>query len=173
MANYEVCINWVLRLEDSRLTGEVVNLGDGGGLTRFGLTSRWHPDLVSAGFYTCDVPSALVLAKQYYKKSYWDIFKGDEIVADPVSAELLSFAINDGAMTAIELLQRVLGFETIDGKFGPITLAATNSMDSNELVVGLKQEQLAYYDGVIAKDPSKAKDLKGWTNRVNTPFIES
>lgn len=170
MADHVKCINWLLKLEDSRLLGTVTK--DSDGLTRYGLLDRWHPDLVSQGFYICGKDIALSIAQSYYKLNYWDKVKGDLITFDSVAAELLSFAVNDGIEEATKLAQRASG-QIVDGRFGPVTLLALNKMDPTVLVTNLKQEQIAYYYDVVKVQPSKASDLKGWINRVNTPFIES
>jgi len=63
-------IRFVLKQEDSTLSGVITNeSGDAGGLTRFGLCAKWHPELVAAGFYdvTMDTATALPLAETAYQ----------------------------------------------------------------------------------------------------------
>ena len=45
MVNFSPICEWVLRQEDSTLSGVVNNLGDGGGLTRYGIAQTKHEKL--------------------------------------------------------------------------------------------------------------------------------
>lgn len=47
MASFGSIIEWVLRLEDRTLAGKTMNLGDGAGLTRFGVTTKNCPTMSS------------------------------------------------------------------------------------------------------------------------------
>src|SRR5215469_4885655 len=127
MANFQPICEWVLRLEDSTLSGKVVNLYDGQGLTRFGIAQHAHPE-VQPEFYTCEPTVALGIAERIYKLNYWDSFWGDMIQDDGVASCLLSFSINDGEMREVMILQQVLGFTQTDGLMGPLTIEAVNRM---------------------------------------------
>jgi lysozyme family protein len=168
MADYNKCIDWVLRLEDSTLKGEVTK--DADGITRFGLLNTWNPELASQNFYTCDSCTALSIAKVTYRRRYWDKFRGDDITADMVAAEVLSFDVNDGT-EAIILVQHCLEL-TADGVVGPITLAAINVQDPQTFVYKLETAQIAYYQDIVARNPAKAKYLDGWINRAKATFHE-
>ena len=52
MADPRETIDFMLRQEDTTLYGKVTNAAsDNGGCTRFGLSAKWHPELVKAGFF--------------------------------------------------------------------------------------------------------------------------
>ena len=164
MANFGSCVDWLLRLEDRTLSGVVKDLGDGGGLTRFGITQRSNP-AVGVAFYTTDVDSALEMAKNVYWQKYWTPINGLMLPTDELAATILSFAVNDGVHRAVELLQGVLGV-TQDGDLGHVTLFAIGQQDPAEIASKLRERQSQFYRDIAVKDPSKTKDLVGWLRRA-------
>lgn len=164
MANYDSAINFVIALEDSHPSGQVTH--DSDGATRFGLLDRWHPELVQAGFYTCDAGTALGMAKQTYRTQYWNKIQGDAIASNAVAAQLLSIGVNDGMGEAIKLAQQVVGV-VADGAFGPHTLAAINAVQAAQFLVQFDATAKAHYNAIVAAQPAKAVDLQGWYNRVD------
>ena len=121
-------INFVLRQEDSTLAGTITNeSNDAGGLTRFGLSAKWHPELVEAGFYeaSMDAQTALPIAQQAYETAYASPLCLMQINSQAIANALLSFAVNCGTFSATEILQQVCG-AIADGCMGPNTVAAVN-----------------------------------------------
>jgi lysozyme family protein len=161
-------IEWVLHLEDSTLRGKITH--DMDGATRFGLLDKWHPDLVSQGYFLDSMSrdSALALAKEYYRINYWNKIQGDWIWYEICAAELLSFDVNDGPH-AIKMAQQVVG-QAADGIMGQHTLSAINAMPADDFVSGLVQKQIDWYNQIVAKQPAKAVFLNGWMNRVNRHY---
>ena len=51
-----------------------------------------------------------------------------------------------------------------DGIIGPLTIQAARYICLNVYA----EQRINYYAGIVIKDPSQAKFLKGWLNRVNT-----
>jgi lysozyme family protein len=169
MANFENIFLWVMKQEDSTLSGKIVNLMDGQGRTRYGVAEFSHSSL-PADFYTCDSTTALLEAKVIYKGEYWDRFMGDQILDDGVASCLLSFSINDGEGREVMMLQQVLGFNSRDGIMGPITLAATNKMEPVSLAAQLRTAQANFYKMLVAKQPTDARFLDGWLKRAARIF---
>lgn len=165
MAQFNPICRWVLQLEDSTLSGTVVNLMDGQGLTRFGVGQLSHPNL-PADFYTKPAADALQDAMQVYRDEYWSRFWGDQIDDDGVASCLLSFSINDGVGREIMLLQQVLGFTKTDGIMGPITLSATNGAGAS-LAQELRDAQANFYKMLVTKQPTDERFLAGWLKRAN------
>ena len=169
MADFQKICEWTLRQEDSTLSGKVVNLMDGQGLTRYGIAQHSHPSL-PADFYTKAPALALLDAEQIYRGEYWDRFCGDLILDNGVASCLLSFAINDGESREIMMLQRVLGFTQQDGIMGPVTLAATNKMEPVALAAQLRIAQANFYRMLAAKQPTDQRFLAGWIARASRVF---
>ena len=145
----DLVLTWLLNLEDRGLTGSVENLGDGGGQTRFGITSYWGPEtspLITADFFTIPTPDALPIAKQYYKTVFWDKLKLDQYPM-PLAASVLSCAVNCGPGTALHLLSH--------GSHNLETFIAAWSF---------------HYRQVAGNDPSRGKFLDGWLKRATAVF---
>ena len=145
-----------------------MNLGDGGGLTRFGVAQESHPE-VPESFYTCPPLIALQQAELIYEGQYWDRFMGDEIIDDGVASELLSFGINDGLSREVKMLQACLGV-TVDGVMGPDTLAHTNAANGPQLAAALRAYQAQFYRDVVVAHPEDASYLDGWLRRAARVF---
>jgi lysozyme family protein len=175
MANFGGIVEWVLRLEDRTLRGNTVKLNDGAGWTRFGITSVNHPTIPAAfwadGITAKRTPNdaALEIAKQVYHAEYWVPIHGLDIPSDELAANLMSFAVNDGAHKAVQLIQRVLGLKD-DGNFGPVTLAAVMSKDSSTLAAALREAQEALYRAVVVAQPWKVVYLDGWIKRARVVY---
>lgn len=161
MANFDPICEWLLRQEDATLAGRVVNLGDGAGFTRFGITSKnvAMPD----GYFT-DMPTAQALqaAKAHYRAVDWARIHGDDIQSDECAASLFSFCINGGDTTEIEIAQAAFGLNA-DGVVGPATLAALNQPGAGDRV---RAAQAQHYRNIYAKHPEDAKWIHGWLLRA-------
>jgi lysozyme family protein len=164
MANFAPICTWVLRQEDSTLSGVVKDLGDGQGLTRFGIGQKSHPELPAA-FYTMPAPGALSIAEGVYREAYWNRFLGDQIADDGVASCLLSFSINDGTNREVRMLQQILQLP-VDGVFGPQTLAATNKPIPQALAAALRNAQANFYTALAPTHPTIAADLPGLLARA-------
>lgn len=166
---YENICHWLLEQEDAGLTGITKNLGDGGGLTRFGITSVNNPSCVADGFYEVNTSAALEYARQYYKTKYWAPVRGDEIQSDEVAASLFSFAVNDGTARATKLLQRAAGVQD-DGIMGPGTLGKVNRIDGPTLAQALRDQQGNFYRAIAQTHPVVAADLNGLLRRAGRVY---
>jgi len=171
MANFENIVPWLFYQEDSHKTpGEIVDLKDGAGLTRLGLTQRWHQKDVPMEFFsTMNFKDAVAYAKLAYKKNYWFPISGDLISSDQVAAPLLSFAVNDNVQVAVKTLQHVLDVAQ-DGVLGPKTLAELNSKDPDTVARMFRTYWVFFYKNDVVLNPSKQKFLNGWIVRANFPY---
>lgn len=170
MANFEKIVQWLLYQEDSRRTpGKTVNLGDGVGLTRFGITSKNFSTYVPLSFFT-DLPfaDAVTAAKQVYRSQYWNKMFCDTM-DDQVAAPLLSFAVNKNIPRAIKTLQQVLNV-TVDGAIGGQTLHELNQKDPSIVAKLFRAGWISYYQQIAAVNPNDEQFLDGWINRANFPY---
>lgn len=171
MANVKEAVDFVLKQEDAALSGVVTKApGDRGGLTRFGITAKWHPELVRQGFFETDRNTALAMAEEVYGNEYIPHLDLRNVNRTAVAVALLSFSVVEGAGTCVLILQRVLnalGFPlTVDGSSGPKTLQAVNAAEPYALVSALVVAQREHFDSIVTNDPSQEKWLKGWNNRA-------
>ncbi len=112
MGDFNRCISLILGEE-----GGIENhRKDPGGLTKYGISQRSYPRADIAALTLDD-------AKAIYRRDYWNPIRGDEL---PSGLDLTLFdgAINQGPITTIGLLQHALQIK-VDGRLGPITLAAS------------------------------------------------
>lgn len=164
MANFSDVILWILKQEDSTLSGRVVDLGDGQGLTRYGIAQHSQTAL-PPDFYVAAPATALTYAKVVYRGEYWDAILGDEILDTSLAATLMSYAVNDGVSRAVKILQGLLGLMQ-DGEFGAQTLMAVNAANAVTLATELREAQAAWYRTVVANNPADARFLDGWLARA-------
>lgn len=180
MADTATAVQFVLRLEDSRLTGAITTLkGDRGGRTRFGLAERFHPDLVKRGYYDIGedgepvVPhdEALTIAEGVYEEQYASGLALDRIESQDVANRLLSFAINEGPGEGIAVAQKAcnaLGCSLdVDGKLGPATLNALNALDPEQWIAANRIQQENFYRHLVQVRPEMAHLLNGLLNRAD------
>ena len=174
MVDVKLAIDYVLKQEDSRLTGAVTTLaGDNGGATRFGIASAYHPELVAQGFYDpqrVGRDSALAMAERVYNVSYAAPLALAGFNDQAIATALLSFGVNAGVSRAGELLQAACVAcgkpVVVDHKIGPGTLRAANSIDPGALLDEFSAGARRFYTTLAETHPQDARDLAGWLNRV-------
>ena len=140
--DFDNICEWVLRFEDSTLSGAIKNLGDGGGLTRFGITQHAHPEISSIFWTNMARMDALETAKQVYRKEYWNPIHGDELPNDELASVLMDFSVNSGMSRAVKTLQTILQVSS-DGVLGHGTLHAIQNY-SGDLVAALRQARVNF-----------------------------
>jgi len=144
-------------------TGGAVNSGTLVG-TKYGISAAEFPDV--------DIPNLTAAqAADIYQKKYWnplyDSIK-DQIVAD----KLFDMGVNEGVGTAVKILQEVLQPQfsdvTLDGNFGPKTLAAVNGSDPVSLLVAYKTALVARVLKIGADNPAERPFIGDWIRRINS-----
>jgi lysozyme family protein len=173
MADAKAAVDVVLRQEDSRLAGVITNEArDQGGLTRYGLCAKFHPELIAEGFYdeSMDAATALPIAEQTYEADYEKPLFLDQIESQSIATALLSFSVNEGTHEAVVLLQKACvacGRQlAVDGCFGPGTLAAVNACQPSQLLNLYCLFEESYYRGIVQANPAQQVFLKGWLSRI-------
>lgn len=167
MADTNSAIVYVLRNEDSRMTGKVTT--DRGGRTRFGIAEKYHPHL-DATFYTCPSLQALSMAQQVYKAEYAAPLRLGDINAQAIANKLLDIGVNCGLGVAARMAQTgvsTLGAHVeIDGKLGPSSIAAINQVDPAKLMGQLIVLSQEYYRMVAAKVSASPNEIASWLTRA-------
>jgi lysozyme family protein len=67
--------------------------------------------------------------------------------------------------TASKILQRACGAD-VDGHVGKQTVATCNMIDPDTLLQNVCDQQMDYYNRIIANKPSQKVFLKGWSRRA-------
>lgn len=134
---------------------------DPGGMTNLGVTQATWENWIGRESDEAEMRGLTPeKVEPLYKKKYWDAVRGDEL---PVGLDYLmfDFAVNAGAGRAIKTLQTAVGV-TPDGGFGPMTMAAVQAVDPNELIERFSQAKEDFYRSLN----TFATFGKGWLNRV-------
>lgn len=134
--------------------------GDRGGKTNYGITigtlQRLRPGSTEDDLRKLTEKDARSLLKTEYITS-----QGIDKLPPPLIPHIAGLSVNSGPQAAIKLLQRVAGV-TPDGRLGPATVQAAQKLDLEKL----RQAVEDHYFDIVQRDPSQAKFLKGWVNRV-------
>lgn len=155
------------------------NEGDGGGLTRLGLTTKYDSDAFPPGKGINDL--TLKDFKEIYFKKYWHPLY-DHILAKRIAFRLFDFGVNRYPTNAVRALQEAVneclpGGRLIseDGHFGPETLHYVNFLIDDckaeaELYASFIARCRAQYDEIVEKHPEKAGNYDGWIARLEREF---
>lgn len=155
---------------------------DRGGATNLGITQstldrarKQMPDLPEKVEDLTREPAA-----EIYRVLYWEASKAD-MMPYPLSTLHFDAAVNHGVGGAGKLLQKTLnnyaqkaGLDVcvdVDGAVGPKTLAALcQCLDLKGNVPLICEiycnEREKYYRSIVENNPSQAKFLRGWLNRL-------
>jgi lysozyme family protein len=146
--------------------GYVDNPLDRGGPTNFGVTqntySRWLKMQGEPDADVRDIPEEAMEA--IYRTSYWDAAHCGQL-AEPLDLCHFDAAVNHGPERAIKMLQEAAGV-TIDGLFGPHTLAAIQADDPIRVADRYLDAREGFYRLIVARDPTQQEFLPGWEKRV-------
>ncbi len=171
MANFNAFFSTLLGFEG----GFVDDPDDPGGATNKGITMKTFSGCARGVLGiepALDNLKALTdeQAGKIYKALYWDKVRGDDITLQELANIVFDFYVNAGGH-ATKLLQSVMNEAgahiVVDGGIGPATIQALQDLDQRDVYRHYKQGRIDYYRGLAASQPSLAKFLNGWLNRVN------
>ena len=148
--------------------------GDTGGMTYKGIARNKHRDW--GGWAIIDAHQGKVedleniaplqkMVKDFYRKNFWNVIRGDEIAVQQVADNIFLFGVNVGMPIAIKTAQGIVGVAQ-DGIMGKATVSAINRFDPANFCTMFTAHEKAYYRKIVAKNPNFAKFLKGWENRA-------
>jgi len=130
---------------------------DRGGRTRYGISSRAHPDV--------DVASLTrQQAHAIYAQDYWSPARCGEM-PPALAIALFDGAVQHGVRRGVLLLQRALR-QTPDGIVGPLTLDAAWQGDEAGHLSMYLAHRARYYARIVAGDASQSVYLLGWYARL-------
>ncbi len=138
--------------------GQTNDPKDPGGLTRFGIAQKFHPDINVATL-------TLEEAKDIYKKEYWSPLSADVIQSQAVAEMLFDAAVNIGVKTTANLIQTILGVPCV-GVMDVTTLNSLNACTEQEFAAAFTLAKIARYVSLCLKEPVKKKFFFGWVKRA-------
>ena len=176
MANFGNIVNWVLRLEDRTLAGKTVDLKDGAGFTRFGLTSKNFGSMLPANYFNdyyglqrMSNDEAIQEADSIYWQEFWVPMRCTDIASDAIASELMSFGVNESVSTVVKMVQWLLSLPQ-DGVMGRQTLSALQAQDPNKASIAIREAQETRYQNLVKSNPANQRFLRGWENRAGAIF---
>jgi len=164
MADFKTAFLRTMAFEDDPTHPGRVTPEPHGGRARLGVNSLAHPELPD-DFWTSPYEHALEFAEKLFERDYWAPLKLDSVASQDVANKLYDIAVNQGAGTAARMLQSALGVK-VDGKIGPFTLGAANSIESGVLAEKLKALAEARHRKLAeAKPEVYGPWLRAWLER--------
>jgi lysozyme family protein len=140
--------------------GYVNHPDDPGGETKYGISKRAYPGEDIARL-------TLERAKQIYLRDYWGP-AGCDALPDAAKFQVFDMAVNSGVATAVKTVQRAVGVNA-DGKLGPVTLQAIQSMPAPRLVARFNGHRLAF----MAQLNTWPSFSRGWALRIAENLLEA
>lgn len=143
---------------------------DRGGKTMRGITER----LARAHGYKGEMRNlSAAKAKQILKAEFWTPLRLDEIDSRYIAAEIFDTAVNSGPTQAVRIAQEALRWFRVpcrvDGRMGPATIGAINSLlpsKEKHLYAALNLRQGMRYVAIIEADASQSVFFSGWMRRL-------
>ena len=182
MSDFLVCYNWMMDNEDRlrlcKIVPDSVSPKLDASMTEeqkqaeidrannakavSGCNSYYHPDAFAK---IIAVPSSQrePLVQQFYKEQFWNRWY-ESLDSDEVGKRVFDEGVNAGPGTAVQILQQAVNASitpsapriAVDGKWGPQTISAVNSLVEGYLVIEFKRLRLAHYQNIVLKYPQKA-----------------
>jgi lysozyme family protein len=177
MAKFEDSVGYVMSNEG--LGSDHPN--DPGGVTYWGISIRFLEsvgeagDIDKDGDVDADDVRALrrVDAIVFYAERFWKPLSLDRLRSQAVATRVLDIAVNAGNTRAVKVLQKAVNSMTdegmrlkVDGKLGPKTRGAANSLDDVELMAALREKHAAFYKAIAKRNPALEVFLNGWLKRA-------
>lgn len=166
MARFDDCLAFIL---SPNIEGGYSNdPSDHGGATNGGVTQATYDGwrkaqglpLQPVNFITRTEEAAI------YQTEYWTPAHCGQL-PQPVDLCVFDAAVNSGPHKSQQLLQEAIG-ATPDGNIGPNTLAAVAAIPSLAVATQYCDQHEHFYRSIVATDPTQARFLAGWLNRVDT-----
>jgi lysozyme family protein len=107
-----------------------------------------------------------------YLKSYWMAGHCPSL-PDMLAIACFDTSVNNGPGRSAILLQRAASVP-VDGIIGPMTLKAISIIPEQDLLDGYLMARDAFYDRIVAHDPTQQKFYAGWMRRLEflTRFVK-
>ena len=162
------------------------NPRDPGGETWRGVARNRHPTwpgwaVVDARRGEPDFPQCLRgderlrgLVESFYRAEFWELLGLDQLDDQRIAAKLFDMAVNMSPARAVRCLQKAINYlvprpmeVSVDGRIGPLTLAAVRAQPPKRLFLALCGYHFCYYAGLI-EDPNTADECfaPGWLARA-------
>lgn len=182
MSNFDIALRYVLQNEvlcdaqGNPIPGKQFedDPHDPGGMTTFGIIASeyaaWlHEPKSWIGIAECrKMMKSMTLAdaSAIYHQNYWNPFRCSDITEQAIATAIMDASVNPGQGYAAKAVQRIVGV-AVDGRIGPITIAAVNRTSATDFITALRIENRGFYDERAKKNSVLNRYLLGWHNRAD------
>ena len=162
MADFLTSYNWMMDNEDRGRVCAVVPDTPLGTKAISGINSAAYPTQYAA-VYSLPQSQREPAVQDFYKTEFWNKWYA-QILSDDLAKRVFDAAVNMGPGTAVKLLQQAINEIvttpiTVDGGWGPNTVASANSCVPVALISRFQQTRLARYQAIVQKNPADAPYL--------------
>lgn len=168
--------------------GESDHPDDGGGLTKYGVSLKFlgglsgtqsNRDVLERMGIRLPITRQVIYdltrdqAASLFRWQFWDKLRLSLIPLRP-AVVLYDAAVNSGPAQSVKLAQR--GYNScvaygqplvVDGIMGPATRAAMQLADTGKALTAMLDAREAFFQTIVANNPSQQVFLRGWINRVD------
>lgn len=118
------------------------------------------------------------MARFFYQTYFWCNPNIGQIENQTIANHVADFGANAGVETSIATLQNAAnklstGGLEVDGRLGPLTLLAVNSLPWAALLYNFMELAREHYEGLVYLNPKLSADLPGWIDRLNDPAMNA
>jgi lysozyme family protein len=155
MANFPTCMDFLWSNEDAQRACSIVHdptKDYPAAQACSGINSAFYPTQFSA-IAALPQSQRAPAVEEFYQKEFWNKWF-QQLASDDVAMRVFDMAVNGGPGTAVKLLQQAVNsFHagnplTVDGGWGPNTVAAVNAINPQTLVSAFQQARCAYYEKI-------------------------
>ena len=172
MADFDTDFNFMMTDEDSTQAHALVPDAPGTWAVVAGAKTwqgAWAISGINSKAFPADFAAIAALPQNqrgpavelFYETLFWNTWEGS--LSDAIAERVLDTAVNRGGVNGVKVLQMAVnacgGSLTVDGRWGPATVAAANACDQDALLAALRAARLADYQAVVAANPSDAQYL--------------
>lgn len=148
---------------------ETNDSSDSGGRTKYGISEKANPEAWTDGDVSYEE------ARQIYQHKYINVDGINTIPDVYLQHQVIDFGIPSGPVTAVHVLQQLLGVPA-DGQIGPKTLEAIKNYPDGTLFgvpvsgsvllnLAFRDARAIYYATVAKAQPKNLKYVLGWIKR--------
>lgn len=163
----DITLSIAITIDPDHEGGYVDNPNDPGGATKYGITQR-DLNITNPGTNVRDITSEFA-ANWYLTTRQPQRYNNplyEQINDQDACNKIFDMGVLFGVGTAVRIAQQVVSV-TVDGNFGPETLAAVNGAGEGFLgqyKIGLKQQAQSDVD----VNPAEAEFKDGWDRRIDS-----
>ena len=155
--------DFVVSHEDRHLTG-VISREPLGGVARFGVNSRAHPEAVRDRFYRMSRVRALAYAQRLFYSGYWVPMRCDDIRDTRLAMKVADMAYSVGTGRATKLLKHSVAEFGVDPDID--VMYSVNMFPADGVEMILKYQIVDFYTRMARKHVACRRWKKVWLARA-------